>query len=91
MPTTNTIPYSGTSTNTSCMTVYGTFKIVLISVLVLVFQVVGKLYLVLVFRFRTNIHRRIIMSIHNLAKSIIVLALVLASILDKHSYSKSRS
>ena len=62
----------------------------LISVLVLVFQVVGILYLVVVFSARTNIHIRTIMNIP-LAKSLIALALVLASMLDEHSYLKSRS
>ena len=58
----------------------------LISVLVLVFRVVGMLYLVVVFSILTNIHEY-----SYLAISIIVLALVLASILDEHSCLKFRS
>ena len=54
----------GTNKNTICMISYETLIIVLISVLVLVFQVVGILYLVAVLSIRTNIHISIIMSIH---------------------------
>ena len=63
MPTTNTVPYFGTNTNTIRMTLYNVI-IVLISVLILVFQVAGIFYLVVVFSIRTNIHISIVMSIH---------------------------